>query len=71
MQQTGDFQIALLFLFGLDWKIASDWQQVRDREKSLKELKKAAGAGAFGSVIGRAADLRTQLTVAAAHLKDI
>ena len=64
MQQAGDFQVALLFLLGLDWKVASDWQQVRDREKMLKELKKAAGAGAFGSVIGKAADLRTELTLA-------
>ncbi|MDP2983887.1 MAG: DUF2326 domain-containing protein [Candidatus Latescibacter sp.] len=68
MQQTGDYQVALLFVLGLDWKIASDWQKVRDREKTLKELKKAVGAGAFGSIIGKAADLRTQLMVAEARL---
>lgn len=68
MQQAGDCQVALLFLLGLDWKIASDWQKVRDREKTLAELKKAAGTGAFGSIIGRAADLRTQLTVSEARL---
>jgi len=68
MQQAGDYQVALLFLLGLDWKIASDWQKIRDREKTLAELKKAVGAGAFGSIIGRAADLRTQLTVAEARL---
>ena len=68
MQQAGDYQVALLFLLGLDWKIASDWQKVRDREKTLKELKKAAGDGAFGSIIGKAADLRTQLMVAEARL---
>jgi uncharacterized protein YydD (DUF2326 family) len=42
---------------------------VRDREKTLKELKKAAGAGAFGSLIGTAADLRTQHTIAGAQFK--
>lgn len=68
MQQAGDYQVALLFVLGLDWKIASDWQKVRDREKTLKELKKAAGDGAFGSIIGKAADLRTQLMVAEARL---
>ena len=31
MQQAGDYQVALLFLLGLDWKIASDWQIVRER----------------------------------------
>lgn len=71
MQQAGDHQVALLFLLGLDWKIASDWQKVRDREKTLNELKKAAGAGAFGSIIGKAADLRTLLTVAEARLRDL
>ncbi|MBK6291810.1 MAG: DUF2326 domain-containing protein [Ignavibacteria bacterium] len=71
MQQTGDYQVALLFLLGLDWRIASDWQKVRDREKSLTELKKAAGAGAFGSIIGKASDLRTQLTVSEAALNDM
>ncbi len=71
MQQAGDYQVALMFLLGLDWKIASDWQQVRDREKTLGELRKAAGGGAFGSIIGKASDLRTQLTVADARLAEL
>ena len=71
MQQPGDFQVALLFLLSLDWVIASDWQKVRDRERTLAELKKAAGAGAFGSLVGKASDLRTELTVAAAKLREL
>lgn len=69
MQQTGDYQMALMYLLGLDWPIAADWQQVRDREKTLAELRKAAGTGAFGSIIGKAADLRTQLVLAEGRLK--
>lgn len=69
MQGTGDMQIALMFLLDLDWQIARDWQVVRDREKTLEELKKAAGSGAFGSIIGKSADLRTQLTIEEARLK--
>ena len=71
MQGTGDMQMALMFLLGLDWQIARDWQAVRDREKTLDELKKAAGTGAFGSIIGKAADLRTQLTLHEARLKKL
>jgi uncharacterized protein YydD (DUF2326 family) len=71
MQQAGDYQVALLYLLGLDWLIASEWQKVRDREKTLAELKKAAGAGAFGSIIGKASDLRTQVTVAEVRLKEM
>jgi len=69
MQQTGDQQMALMYLLGLDWPIAVDWQQVRERERTLEELRKAAGAGAFGSIIGKAADLRTQLVLADGRLK--
>jgi uncharacterized protein YydD (DUF2326 family) len=71
MQQSVDYQVALLFLIGLDWKIASDWQVVRDREKTLIELRKAAGEGAFGSIIGKAADLRTELTVTEDRLRKL
>lgn len=67
-QQPCDFQMGLLFLLGLDWTIASDWQKVRDREKTLTELRKAASSGALGEIVGRAADLRTALTVSEAKL---
>jgi uncharacterized protein YydD (DUF2326 family) len=69
MQSTGDYQLALSYLLGLDWQIACEWQSVRAREKTLEELKKAVGDGAFGSIIGTAADLRTQHTIADARLK--
>ena len=60
-----------MFLLGLDWTIASDWQKVRDRERTLVELKKVAGVGTLGSIIGKAADLRTKLTVAEARLSSL
>ncbi len=68
MQQTGDVQSAILFLLNLDWQLARDWQAVRDQEKTLQELKKAVGKGAFGSIIGKVADLRTELTLGQARL---
>lgn len=71
MQSTGDMQMALMFLLGLDWQIARDWQSIRDREKTLEELKKAAGTGAFGSIIGKSADLRTELTLQESRLKKL
>lgn len=71
MQQAGDYQVALMYLMGLDWTIASEWQKVREREKTLKELKKAANADAFGNLIGKSAELRTQLTVAKSRLTEI
>ncbi len=70
-QQIVDCQIALLYLLGLDWEIASAWQRVRDREKSLQELKKATEDQTLGGIIGKVADLRTQFTVAKDKLKDL
>lgn len=69
MQGTGDCQVALTYLLDLDWQVSRDWEGVRDREKTLGELKKAAKSGAFGSIIGNAAELRTQLTVAEDRLR--
>ena len=70
-QQTGDYQIALMFLLGLDWKIASKWQKVRDREKVFRELKRAVTTGAFSKIIGKVSDLRTQTAVAEARLQEL
>lgn len=63
-QQVWDQQLAVAYLLGLDFKLAADWQKVRDREKTLTELRKAASEGAFGEVIPSSAQLRTQLVLA-------
>lgn len=70
-QKTGDMQTALMFLLGLDWQIARDWQIVRDQGKRLEVLKKMAENGAFGSIVGKAADLRTKLTLQEARLNKL
>lgn len=44
---------------------------VRERAKNLEELRKAASTGAFASVIGKAADLRTQLVLAERTFKTV
>jgi len=64
LQQVWDQQLAVGYLLGLDWRLAAEWQKVRDREKTLKELRKAASEGAFGAVIPASAQLRTQLVLA-------
>ncbi|WP_399495375.1 ABC-three component system protein [Streptomyces sp. P9(2023)] len=65
-QSTADQQINLSYLLGLDWSISRDWESVRQREKSLKELKKAAKDGAVGDPIGKSAELRASLAIAQA-----
>jgi uncharacterized protein YydD (DUF2326 family) len=70
-QQTGDYQINLMYLLGLDWGIASDWQNVRDQEKSLEQLQKTAKTGAYKTLVGKASDLRTELAVAENRLSHL
>ena len=57
--------------WGLDWEIPSEFQRVRDREKQLEQLKKAAQGNLFGQVIGTVAELRPQLTIAESNARKL
>ena len=63
-QATADQQVNLSYLLGLDWRIPLKWQQVRDREKNLGELKKSLRSGSLGQFIDKASTLKTQVLVA-------
>ena len=63
MQQLWDRQVGVSYLIGLDWTISGRFQKVREREKGVKELRKAARSGELGRYFGNAAELRTRLTV--------
>ena len=63
-QHLADEQVNLSYALGLDWSIPQDWQQVREKEKTLKTLKVAAQGGALGDIISTTSDLRTQLALA-------
>ena len=63
-QQPWDWQENLSYLIGLDWRIPYHFQQIRIREKTLEELRKAAKKGALGEIIGTVAELRPQVAVA-------
>lgn len=62
-QQTWDQQVAISFLLGLDWRISQEFQQIREKEATLKKIKKAAGEGVFGEIVGKASHLRTSLAI--------
>ena len=51
------------YFLGLDWRISQSWQEIREREKTLKQLKRAIGEGAFGDFLGSSAELRTELAI--------
>ena len=43
-QQSWNKQVCVAYLLGLNWKNASQWQVLRDKEKAVKTLQKAADA---------------------------
>ena len=67
MQQRWDRQATVCYLVGLDWTIPGRFQELHGQEKVEKELRKAATSGELGRYFGKAAELRTQLTLAEAR----
>lgn len=70
-QQPWDIQVNLSYLLGLDWINARRLQEVRDKEKTLKLLKKDLSTGVLGSLVGRTGELRTKLAVAETGLIEL
>lgn len=70
-QALADQQVNVSYLIGLDWSVPREWQSVRDREKSLGELKKAMTQGALGSLIGSAAELKSKLFAADERVRSL
>lgn len=66
-QQLWDQQLSICYLLGLDWTIPARFQELRGQDRVVKELRRAARAGDLGRYFGRAADLRTNLTVSEAQ----
>lgn len=67
VQPPWNQQVSICYLLGLDWTIPGKFQELRRQEKVAQELRKAAKGGDLGRFFGRAADLRTRLTVAEAR----
>jgi uncharacterized protein YydD (DUF2326 family) len=59
-QATWDIQVNNAFLLGLVWEDASDWQELRDRRKLLKDLREAAQTGLIEGVLGSRGELEAE-----------
>lgn len=67
MQQAWDQQASICYLLGLNWSIPGRFQELRVQEKVAQGLRTAARSGDLGRFFGKAADLRTRLTIADAR----
>lgn len=63
-QMTWDIQVNLSFLLGLNIELARAWQRLREREKQMETIRKAAEGGVLGEIVGDAGELATELAVA-------
>lgn len=70
-QQIWDQQVAISYLLGMDWHLSQEFQGLREKEKLVSSLGKAARSGELGPHFGRASDLRTKVVVATRRVEQI
>jgi uncharacterized protein YydD (DUF2326 family) len=58
-QKEYDIQINNAYLLSLNWEYASEWQKLKDQEKTLTELKKAARQGLLRDFVGTIGELES------------
>ena len=61
-QQPGSWQVAISYLLGLEWQIAREFQDMRDRKRAIAALSKAVKDGELGQIFGTTAEIRPELT---------
>ncbi len=59
-QKEWDIQSNNAFLLGLNWEYAAEFQVLKDKEKTLNELKKAAGQGLLTGYVGSTGELEAE-----------
>ncbi|MDD1761782.1 MAG: DUF2326 domain-containing protein [Methanothrix sp.] len=59
-QAEVDKQVLNAFLLGLEWRYASEWQDLRDKEKLLTNLKRTANSGLFRDILGSMGELKAK-----------
>ncbi|APU13273.1 MULTISPECIES: ABC-three component system protein [Actinoalloteichus] len=61
----------LSYLLGLDWRLASRYHELKDRETTRTQLKKAVDDPVWGRIVGKPAELRGQITVTESRIRDL
>jgi len=60
LQKEWDIQVNNAFLLGLNWEYASEYQILKDKERTLNELKKAADQGLLTGYVGSMGELEAE-----------
>ena len=59
-QKTGDCQLHIAYLLGMNWEYAALWQSLKDKEQSIRAFEKAIKTGALEGVVGTEGELETR-----------
>lgn len=57
-------QVSLSYLLGLDWNISRGFESLRNRESTVREMRKASNSPDFNKIFGKSEDTLTRLVVA-------
>ncbi|MDP3489784.1 MAG: DUF2326 domain-containing protein [Phenylobacterium sp.] len=60
-QQPGSWQVAISYLLGLNWHIAREFQDMRDRRRVIEGLSRVVKGGELGEIFGTTAEIRPEL----------
>ena len=69
-QQPWDMQLHVALLLGLEWHYAVQWQQIKDRDKDLKSLRKLVEHGAVPHIIGSIGELEAERVTLMQEIED-
>jgi uncharacterized protein YydD (DUF2326 family) len=72
-QREWDKQVNVAFLLDLEWRHASEWQELKDRRDLITQLERAAATGLIGDMLGSIGELeaeRVQVSEAAESLRE-
>ncbi|MFF1615360.1 ABC-three component system protein [Amycolatopsis sp. NPDC058278] len=70
-QADSDATTNLAYLFGLDWHLADRYRVLKARDNARTQMQKAAQDPILGRIIGRVADLRSQIALAERRVADV
>jgi len=59
-QKEWDIQVNNAYVLGLNWEYAAEFQIIKDKEKTLKELKNAARQGLLAGFVGSLGELEAE-----------
>lgn len=69
-QTSCNQQVAISYILGLDWSLSERFENLRERERTIRTLKRSARQGTLPGPRGTAASLRSQVAVAESKARE-